>query len=107
VNPKEVRVVPDGQTVEMPFRRGVMLRGVVVDANGDPLAGVNVGVMTQEGVSQNDVSDEDGQFETPSMPGTDHMVAANYTDQDGRRFDTLLKEVRPEQGEVRVVIQTR
>jgi hypothetical protein len=104
VNPKAANVVPDGQVVEMRFRAGTFLAGVVRNAEGEPLEGAHVNVMTSEGVSIDTRTDAGGRFRCPALPAAEHRIFVTWVDGAGHRRTAQKEGVRPETGEVEITL---
>ena len=72
--------VPEGEvSVEITLERGLAVRGVVVDAGGEPVADVRVGVVggTDERGAPWPTTDGSGRFETSGLaPGTYRVIAS-------------------------------
>jgi len=104
VNPKAARVVPSGQLVELRFRRGTFLSGVVRGPDGEPREGAWISVMTTEGVSVDARTDTSGRFRCPALPGAEHRVWVTWADADGKSRTAQREGVRPEDGLVEITI---
>jgi RNA polymerase sigma factor (sigma-70 family) len=99
VDPTQVRLLPDGQEVVARFRPGVPIVGVVLNPDGDPVAGAEVKVMDDKGFERCGVTDEDGRFRCMAIPGKSHRVWARFK-VGGEVFAGILGDVRPDGKEV-------
>jgi hypothetical protein len=93
IPPAGVRVLPEGQTITLSFRRGVPVTGVVLDGSERPARSVAVTLTTPDGVQVGGVTDAAGRFRIAGLSGQLHRLAAE---------GTVLERVRPEDGVVLV-----
>ena len=101
VPPATTRVVPGGAVVVLRFRKGVPLRGRVVDEQGNPVAGGSVVAQTQDYASTWVPTEADGSFSVLVLPGERiRHLAAEKRFADGKILRVEHKEFDPAAGEV-------
>lgn len=71
VPPEQLVVLPEGQTVEIRYRRGIVVQGIVKGADGRPASGAKVsigGTGSTEVHPRASVADAEGRFRIACMP---------------------------------------
>jgi RNA polymerase sigma-70 factor (ECF subfamily) len=102
VPPAPRELVPgSGEVIVFRFRKGVPLRGRVVDEQGVPVAGAIVSVQTMDYATRWVIAGEDGSFAAPVLPGEKlRQLGAEKRLPDGNTLRVEHHEFEPGEGEV-------
>jgi len=101
--PFTVRPPDEMRDVRIILAQGATLKGIVMDSDGNPLAGVTVAATSSAPyLYRNTVTDKNGRFVIRGLPNTPLTVSATAT--RGRFLSWVKRNIRPSPDELRITL---